>query len=208
MPPKPFLSVKDSRYQTLLTTYKKASPEKTFLQIQADVGKMWREDLDRGQDRKLFDDKIKQLTTKIQGKGNIMFFMRKASENKESSASTSKEDQPKDNKKDEQKDNKIDDDKNGTNTDKEDELIELRDLRKETNVQDALKKKIQFLQNKMLVLLEERDIDTGMMRARINEDIKNTKDELEKHQTKLKRNENMQKATQKYRQKKKQLKKI
>ena len=151
MPPKPFLSVKDSRYQTLLTTYKKAYPEKTFLQIQADVGKMWREDLDRGQDRKLFDDKIKQLTTKIQGKGNIMFFMRKASENKESSASTSKEDQPKDNKKDEQKDNKNDDDKNGTNTDKEDELIELRDLRKETNVQDALKKKIQFLQNKMLV---------------------------------------------------------
>ena len=49
----------------LIQIYKKAYPWKLFLQVQADVGKIQKDEIDGGKDEELFDNKITQLKSKL-----------------------------------------------------------------------------------------------------------------------------------------------
>ena len=76
-----YLGVRDARYQGLMEVYKKAYPDKAFLTMQADVKKIWKEELDKGKDEKLFNDKMVELNAKIK-RGSLLTFFKSASKPK------------------------------------------------------------------------------------------------------------------------------
>ena len=78
------------------------------------------------------------------------------------------------------------------------------DPRKETKVQDELRKKISLLEKKVLLLIEERSIGVTEGRApALNSELRKTKETLNETKKKLTNKINVQKAVIKHREKKK-----
>lgn len=183
-----YLGVRDARYQGLMEVYKKAYPDKAFLTMQADVKKIWKEELDKGKDEKLFNDKMVELNAKIK-RGSLLTFFKSASKPKPKETPKPKEPEP----------------EPISAEPEEDQCEEEKDdKRKETKAQDMVKKQIEVKDRKLKYLHDERAVNQNQGRERsLNEDIKKTKLEIEQLNKNLKRMQNVQKAVQKNRQRKK-----
>ena len=62
---------------SLIQVYKK-NIHGNFLQMQADVAEIWKDEIDNGKDEKLFHNKIVELIIKTEGRENSKSFMKKA----------------------------------------------------------------------------------------------------------------------------------
>ena len=197
MASKTFMSAKDAKYQSLLDISKKISPEKPYLQLQKEVTDTWKNELESGSNPRLFERKMEMLRAKLSSKkGGIMAFMgrmKKPNEAEKNALEKKKEEEK------EEKDLEVIDDP------EVDEEKEWKiDNRKETRVQDELRQRISFLQKKVLLLIEERTIGAGEVRATmLTTEIKNCRAELEMVKKELNRKMIGQKAVQRHRQKKK-----
>ena len=199
MPPKAFLGPKDQKYQTLLQVYQKTNPEKPFLTAQAEVRKIWRDELGSGNaDEKKFKDKITELKTKLEKKGSIMMFMSKAPKKKVTT------EEPQEKNKVEVVEEVKNEEEVDVDEEEERDEEETVDNRKACLAQEKMKSEIQTKEKKLLVLIEEREIDDGLRTRSLAEDIKKTKDDIKKLKANLKHKQNVAKATQKWRLKKKQ----
>ena len=201
MASKTFMSAKDAKYQSLLDISKKISPEKPYLQLQKEVTDTWKNELESGSNPRLFERKMEMLRAKLSSKkGGIMAFMgrmKKPNEAEKNALEKKKEEEKEEEK--EEKDLEVIDDP------EVDEEKEWKiDNRKETRVQDELRQRISFLQKKVLLLIEERTIGAGEVRATmLTTEIKNCRAELEMVKKELNRKMIGQKAVQRHRQKKK-----
>ena len=191
MAAKTYLSEKDAKYQMLLDICKKISPERPYLALQKEVTDTWKNELESGTNMILFNKKMEQLKKRLAfKKGGIMAFMARGNPQKVKEAEIEEEPVKEDEKK----------------VEAETESPLKIDNRKETKVQDDLRKRITVLEKKVLVLMEERSVNSLEGRGRfLTADIKKTRDELEALRNQLKRKINVQKSVQKCREKRKML---
>jgi hypothetical protein len=194
MATKSYLSEKDAKYQRLLDISKKIAPEKPFLVLQKEVTEMWKTELLSGSDNALYVKKMDVLRVKLQSKkSGILAFMAKAPK-----VTADKESEP-------AKEEVVVVLENGEkkSEEKEEQQLYKLDPRKETKVQDELKKKISLLEKKVLLLLEERSIGVTEGKATaLTAELKKTKETLEETKKQLTNKINVQKAVLKHREKK------
>ena len=188
MAKKTFLSSKDAKYQLLLDICKKISPEKPYLLLQREVTDTWKNELESGNNPRLFEKKMVSLRAKLSSKkGGIMAFMGRVQK-------------PKEVQKEVNEDNlEVIDDQKVEEAEKEWKI----DSRKETKVQDELRKRISFLEKKVLLLMDERAIGGEGQAKQLTAEIKRTREELEADRKELKHKVDVQQAVQRHRQKKK-----
>ena len=181
---KSYLSEVDRRYQVLMDVYKSLHVGRSFLAVQADVKKIWRDELNNGKDEKLFNDKMVELNAKKEKRSVLSFFKAKSKETpKTKEPQIEKETEPEPEEKEETK----------------------IDNRKETKEQDKTRKLIENYENKLRLLVEERSCNQNPAREKsINGGINKTKLEISLQKKRLTRMQNVQKAVRKNRQKKKE----
>ena len=199
MAPRTYLSEKDARYQALLDISKKVHPEKPYLVVQSEVNSVWKNELQEGSNPQLFTKKMDILRSKLATKkSGIMKFMTRVKP-KEAEEVAKREEVAKDAEVDKEVEVLGEEEAGGVKVD------EWKiDNRKQTKVQDDFKKRISVLEKKVLLMLEERSLNTMEGRAlTLSTEIKKTRDQLESLRNELKRKINIQKNVQKCRQKKK-----
>ena len=183
---KSYLSEVDRRYQVLMDVYKSLHVGRSFLAVQADVKKIWRDELNNGKDEKLFNDKMVELNAKKERRSVLSFFKAKSKETpKTKEPQIEKETEPEPEEKEETK----------------------IDNRKETKEQDKTRKLIENYENKLRLLVEERSCNQNPAREKsINGGINKTKLEISLQKKRLTRMQNVQKAVKKIDRKRKNLK--
>ena len=160
MAPRTYLSEKDARYQALLDISKKVHPEKPYLVVQSEVNSVWKNELQEGSNPQLFTKKMDILRSKLATKkSGIMKFMTRVKP-KEAEEVAKREEVAKDAEVDKEVEVLGEEEAGGVKVD------EWKiDNRKQTKVQDDLKKRISVLEKKVLLMLEERSLNTMEGRA-------------------------------------------